>query len=172
VDGQLTDAIWANASRIQFAPAGSPDRPMTLALAQSGTIRFAGLTISDPAIEDTDEVRLYLDINNNQGDPDSADRLFIIRRDGTASVQPGVGTNNDLLTWEANASQTVAVGVAELDGAWAAEILLEDAVLGPMANPIGLMLQITDGVAVISWPEGADPFVASGWDEIANPGCP
>src|SRR5690606_15240728 len=60
VDGQLTQAIWANASRIQFAPAGSPDRPMTLALAQSGTIRFAGLTISDPVIEDTDAVRVYM----------------------------------------------------------------------------------------------------------------
>lgn len=145
---------------------------MTVFLAQSGTIRFIALTISDPVVEDTDEVRIYLDTNRNQGDPDSADRLYIVRRDGTASVQPGVGTNSDLLTWEANASQTVPAGVTEQTGQWAVELLLDEAVTGPLANPFGLMLQITDGAAVISWPEDADPFVANTWEFVANPGCP
>lgn len=172
VDGQLTDAIWAAASRIGFTPPGSPDRPMTLYLAQSGTLRFAGMTSTDPVVEDTDEVRLYLDTNRNQGDPDSADRLYIIRRDGTASVQPGVGTNSDLLTWEANASQMAPAGVAEQNGQWAFEVTLEEAVVGPLANPFGLMLQITDGAAVFSWPEDGDPFVANTWEFVANPGCP
>jgi serine/threonine protein kinase len=172
VDGQLTDAIWAAASRIGFTPTGSPDRPMTVYLAQSGNNRFMALVISDPTVDETDEARIYLDTNRNQGDPDSADRLYVVRRDGTAVVQPGAGTNGDLLTWEANASQTVPVGVAEGNGQWIAELLLDETVVGPLANPFGFMLQITDGVTVFNWPEGADPFVATAWDTVANPGCP
>jgi eukaryotic-like serine/threonine-protein kinase len=175
IDGQLTDAVWASASSESFVPEGAPGRTMTLYTAQAGNERFLALAIADPTVDDTDEVRIYLDTNRNQGDPDSADRLYIIQRNGAAVVQPGVGTNRDLLTWEANASQdvTAAVGVAEAQGGyWIVELHITPAAVPSLANPFGLMLQITDGVTVFSWPENADPFQANAWQPVANPACP
>jgi eukaryotic-like serine/threonine-protein kinase len=173
IDGQLTDAIWATASSVSFVPEGSQGRTMTLYLAQAGNERYLALAIADPTVDDTDEVRIFLDTNNNQGDPDSADRLYIIQRNGTAVVQPGVGTNRDQLTWEANASEEAAAGVAEAQGGyWIVELHLDPEAVPTLANPFGIMLQITDGVTVFTWPEEANPFRADDWEPVANPSCP
>ena len=165
--------MWTAANRTTFAPENNPEPVTTLYLAQAGPTRYFALLSPDPVEDETDEVRLFVDTNRNQGDPDSADRLYVIQRNGTAVVQPGVGTNGDLLTWEANASEVVTVGVEEAEGGyWIVELGIDTGAIPTLANPFAFMLQITDSVTVFTWPEEADPFVTADWQAVANPVCP
>ena len=71
------------------------------------------MLFNDPAVDSSDEMRLGFDVTLNGGDPDSSDCFFILRRDGTAEVGAGIGSNVDGLSWDSSYSSgswTAVVG--------------------------------------------------------------
>jgi hypothetical protein len=121
-------------------------------------------------------VQVYVDTNHNLGDPDVADRLFEVRRDGTLALYQGLGNNADGLAWETEPLVsdiwTAAVGSPSTNQ-WVVEMEVDTVIEGiALADPYGMMLEVLYGDEAVVWPEGAIPINAATWANVDNPLCP
>ncbi|NKQ36956.1 MAG: protein kinase [Chloroflexi bacterium] len=173
IDGIFSPGEWPGAPAFQYS---SPDRPGELVevyLARDATNVYMAHLISDPTNDLTDSLKVYFDVNGNKGDPDSPDRFFQIVRDGTKSVQAGIGNNFDGLTWNPMVSNDWEAQIGEQPGQWVVEMSIDQALLlTGLSNPFGLMEQTLFTGSQLTWPEGADSIILDGWQPISNAVCP
>lgn len=136
---------------------------------------YIAYLINDAANDSSDAARVYIDTNNNGGDPDSVDRFFQVNRNGDRLIWKGIGNNVDGQNWNSSyVSPNWKSAVKEAgNGQWAVEIEINAAnELNGLANPFGLMAEVyfTGDTAV--FPTAAIGTQANTWGDIANPACP
>ena len=173
LDGQLTDGVWAIASDFNFASPANPARTVSVYVARGEDAHYYAVAVDDATVDDEDAVVLSFDANRNLGDPDTADRRFIVQRQGEATIYSGLGNNTDGLSWESFTSEQWSVGVSPADETpWVLEMIVENAELAGMSDPFGLMVEVLFGDEAVPWPEDALRLDAATWGEIDNPDCP
>lgn len=137
---------------------------------------YLAFLINDPTFNPSDSLRLYFDTTGNGGDPDSADRFFLIVRDGSAkAVQAGIGSNSDNQNWNSNySSNNWMAEIGEPGGnQWVVEMQINAAAeMAALADPFGMMVQALFTGALATWPEGASSTNASTWQGVNNASCP
>jgi serine/threonine protein kinase len=171
VDGNLTDETWAGGPAVTIP---DPQRALRAFLNKGPEALYFAFLLEDSTANQEDAVRLYIDANRNQGDPDTADRLIEVRRDGTLTVFNGIGNNTDGQNWEPLTTEAVTarVGAPTLNQ-WVAEMAVDTTEeLQALANPYGAMVEIFLGETTATWPEDADPADAGTWSPVENPACP
>ena len=173
IDGIFTPGEWPGAPLFQYS---SPDRPGELVdvyMARDATNIYMAHLISDPTTDPTDSLKVYFDVNGNKGDPDSPDRFFQIVRDGTMTLQAGIGSNFDGLTWNPMVSTDWSAAIGESPGQWVVEISIDQPLLlTSLSNPFGLMEQTLFTGSQLTWPDGANSNLLDNWQPIGNVVCP
>lgn len=175
INGIFNPAEWPGQPFAQFQPEGNDGGLTQVYLGRNGQNLYLVFLVNDTDNEATDQVQLYFDTLGNGGDPDAADRAFLVNRDGSLSQQAGVGSNSDGSTWDLNYVSTNWTAVTgEAAGVqWVAEIEIEQGLEMPaLAATFGLMLQTvyTDATAV--WPDDAAPTDVNSWQAVDNTTCP
>lgn len=170
IDGRIADAAWTSGAAFDF---GEPGRTVAVYMVKVAADPYFAAVINDGALNDDDIVRIYLDFNRNQGDPDESDRLLEVRRDGGTTLWRGLGSNVDGLAWEPTSSDqwSAAVGAPGF-AQWVAELHVQTGSDFPnLGNPFGMMVEVLYGDAIAVWPEGATATDLDEWVAIDNPVC-
>ncbi|HRN67773.1 MAG TPA: protein kinase [Promineifilum sp.] len=177
IDGSLSIGVeWPGTPLFTFQPAVvGPERIVRVYGVRTGTQLYFAYLINDNVKEASDAARLYIDTTNNGLDPDSADRMFQVNRNGDTLVWPGIGSNIDGQGWDATYSSpnwSSAVGEPG-SGQWVVEMSINIAAeLGTLADPFGLMAEVFYSGDTSAYPSAASSSQANTWQDIGNPACP
>jgi len=172
IDGVFNSAEWPAAPLVQFSAPSNPARRVTLYGSKNAAAYYLAALLNDPAADTSDDVRIGYDVTQNGGDPDSSDRFFIVRRDGTSEVWAGIGSNNDGLSWDSGYTSSNWTAVAgESAGQWVVEIQISAAEMPALANPYAMMAQGQSTSDVATWPGSAFGNDPGGWQGVVNPVC-
>lgn len=169
LDGTLAGGEWNNAtigSMSVNALSGADLLGFT-----NGNMHYFAFEVADDSDENTDSVRLYLDLNANGGDPDSADRQLLIGRDGSQQFSLGSGTNSDGNTWT----------LATVPGDWQISAVSDDGIIWSVeigvptsdaSAPFGMMGEtLFTGTGLAQYPPNAASGTLSTW-RFAQPQAP
>lgn len=170
VDGVITPEEWPAAPFV-FALSGNPARTVTVYAAKTATGLYLGFISNDGTFEASDSLRLYFDVLNNGGDPDTPDRFIQLGRDGARTIQAGIGSNSDGETWDITYTSTFWVAAIDPGGAdWRVEVLINTPEEMPaLTAPFGLMVQnLFSGEGMANWPETGVFDQADTWRKIDN----
>ncbi len=176
IDGTLNIGIeWPGTPLFTFQPAVvGAERIVRVYGVRDATYVYFAYLINDNVPEASDAARLYTDTTNNGLDPDSADRMFQVNRNGDTLVWPGIGSNTDGQGWDATYSSSnwsSAVGEPG-SGQWVVEMAINAAAeLGTLADPFGLMAEVFYSGDTSLYPPAASSTQANTWQDIGNPLC-
>jgi serine/threonine protein kinase len=176
LDGVMQPEEWGPAPAVEFGPQGSPEYNVAVYILKNTVGLYLAFQIEDPTFNElTDSLRVYFDVTNNAGDPDSADRFFQITRDGTTTVQAGTETNTDSLDWDNSySSNNWSAVVGEPGGnSWVVEMAIDAAEVPVLmdGNPFGMMSMVLYTGLLHSWPVGSVTDDAGTWQEVDNQVC-
>ncbi|HRQ38436.1 MAG TPA: protein kinase [Chloroflexota bacterium] len=175
IDGVFNPAEWPGLPLAQFSPVGNPSALAQVYMGRNGQNLYLVFLVNDATNDPTDAVQAYVDTLGNGGDPDAADRVFVVQRDGVTAVQAGIGSNSDGLTWNVaytstnwNAASGEAAGVQ-----WVAEMQINVAAEIPALAPTyGLMFQVLYPVETAVWPTDANTVNVNTWQLVDGAACP
>ena len=178
VDGIVTVVEWGSEPAFTFAPDDDPTRLVKGYVRWVSDQLYLAYEIADPSVNQAiDSLRVYFDVTNNDGDPDSADRFFQIVRDNTLTARPGIDTNADGLDWASDYESLNWNAVVADSGvdSWSIEIQIDASSEMPgllAGNPYGTMtlVQYTGSLGI--WPTAAVSNDAGTWQDVANILCP
>lgn len=170
IDGDLADAAWTVEPPIVVNQSG---RTMQIYLMKDNENLYQAFLVEDATVNPQDAIRIYYDVNRNLGDPDAADRLIEIFRDGTVNIYAGQGNNADGLAWQPFTTDAVVVEAGAPSGAqWSAELGLNMGSDFPApSNPYGMMVEFLFEGDAINWPQDANTNDFGSWTPIENPAC-
>ncbi|MEW5988491.1 MAG: protein kinase [Chloroflexota bacterium] len=174
LDGVFNAAEWGDTPLFTYSLEELPERLVEVYFVRDATQLYLAFRLHDTTDDVTDSLRLYVDTTRNEGDPDTADRFFQIGRDGTLTIQAGIGSNADGQHWDAtySSSNWTAVLGEPGTGEWVVEMAVGAAEVGALANPFGLMSQVlftNEGLA--DWPAEAINTDAATWQDVDNVTC-
>lgn len=173
IDGNFDPAMWT-APLAQYAPDDNAAAMTQVYLGRFGQNLYVVFLVNDGANEANDQVQVYFDTLGNGGDPDAADRLFLVSRAGNSDIQAGIGSNSDGQTWNPDYTSTnwdFALGGSAAQ--WVAEIEIgQSAEMPSLANPFGLMVQTFYTSDSAAWPDGANSFDVDTWQGVNDVSCP
>ncbi|MBP6470118.1 MAG: protein kinase [Chloroflexi bacterium] len=175
LDGNYNPAEWPNSPQIQFQPEGDLSGLVQGYLGRNGNTMYLAWLINDVTNDPSDSLRLYFDTTRNLGDPDTADRFFQVVRDGSLSVQAGIGSNSDGQGWNAGYSSSNWTAVLGEPGSnqWVIEMSIDIAAEMPaLANPYGQMVQVLYTGKLATWPTGGISNNANTWQGVNWLPCP
>lgn len=177
IDGVFSPVEWPPSPQIQFQPEGSvgPANLVQGFLGRNGNTLYMAWLINDPTNNPSDSLRLYFDTTGNGGDPDTSDRFFQIVRDGTLSVQAGIGSNSDGLDWNPGYSSSNWTAVIGEPGTaqWIVEVEIDiGAEMPALTNPYRMMAQVLFTGQMAIWPPAAISNNANTWQGVNWPSCP
>jgi serine/threonine protein kinase len=175
IDGSYNPAEWPAQPIAQFSPNGNPARLVQVYMGRNGQNIYLAFLVNDTNDDDDDTVQVYFDTLDNGGDPDAADRMFAVQRNGDSFEQAGIGSNSDGLTWNLDYTSTNWTAVtSNLPGLqWVAEMQINQAAEMPsLTNPFGLMFQALYPANAAVWPENANPVNLNTWQSVDSPACP
>lgn len=175
IDGIFNPAEWPGAPLAQYNPVGNPGALVQVYVGRNGQNLYLAFLVNDATNNPTDAVQAYVDTLGNGGDPDAADRVFIVQRDGVTAVQAGIGSNSDGLTWNlAYTSTNWSAASGEAAGVqWVAEIAINVvAEIPALAPTYGLMFQTLYPVETAVWPTNANPINVNTWQLVDGAVCP
>ncbi len=169
IDGVITGGEWDNASVGSMsvdALSGADLFGFT-----DGNMLYFAFEVADDTNEGTDSVRLYLDLNANGGDPDSADRQLLVGRDGVQQFSLGSGTNSDGNTWTlGSVPDDWEISAVADDGViWSVEIGVPTSDTSAAFGMMGETLFTNTGLA--AYPSGAVGSTLSTW-RFSQPQAP
>ena len=177
LDGIMQPNEWGLVPFVEFGPDGSPENQVTAYFLKDAANYYLAFQIGDLTVNTaTDSLRLYFDVTNNAGDPDSTDRFFQITRDATLTIQAGRENNADSLDWDAGyVSNNWEAAVGEPGGnSWVIEMRIDAAEMPLLAdgNPFGMMSTVLYNGIIYNWPDGTISDNAGTWQLIDNQVCP
>jgi hypothetical protein len=174
IDGTFNPVEWDDLPLIEFAPVDDPAELVQVYFGRDTGKLYLAFLINDSTNDLTDSLRLYFDTTGNRGDPDTADRFFLIVRDGTLVVQAGIGSNSDNQIWNSDyTSNNWTAVIGEQPGQWVVEMEIDAAAeMGSMANPFGMMIQVLYTGNLATWPEGGATNNPGSWQPVDNVTCP
>jgi hypothetical protein len=177
LDGVIEVGEWGAEPLFEFAPDDDAARRVQGHMVWAGDQLYIAFIIADPTNNQlTDSLKVYLDANNNAGDPDAPDRFFQITRDGTLTIRAGIGTNVDSLDWDPDyESDNWLATVGEPGGdQWIVEMQIDAPNELPVllsGQPFGMMTLVLYTGSQGIWPEGAISNDAGTWQEVNNEIC-
>lgn len=175
IDGIFNYGVeWTGAPLYQFQPGADSSRLVQVYFTRDAGRLYMAFLINDATTNVTDALRVYLDVNNNGGDPDTADRNFQITRDGAISVWSGVGTNTDGAEWNTTyTSNAWSANIGETGAnQWVVEIQIDvNSEVPALANPFAVMNQVLYTGELATWPLTAVSGQANTWADIGNVLC-
>jgi serine/threonine protein kinase len=173
IDGVFNPAEWPPVPMAQFAAASNPARSAEMYVSKDASNYYVAILVNDPVVDPTDTVRTGFDVNNSGGDPDGADRFFIVNRNGTSEVWAGTGSSSDSLLWDSSySSGNWLPVVGEATGQWVIEMQISGVELIGITDPYGMMAQAQSTSEIATWPGTADSNSLSSWQPVVNPACP
>jgi hypothetical protein len=171
IDGTFQPSEWPAAPLAQFAAPDNPARIVQLYMVKDSANYYLAYLVNVPT-DDSGEVRTGFDVNGIGGDPDGADRFFIVRRDGSSEVWSGTGSSSDSLLWDSSyTSGSWSSAVGESTAQWVVEMQISSAELASMSNPFNMMAQSQTTGSAATWPGSAFANDLSTWQAISNPSC-
>jgi hypothetical protein len=177
VDGIFNPNEWPAEPAYSFIPDGDISQQVQVYLVWVTNQLYSAVLVSDATNDQaTDSVKIYYDVNNNLGDPDSADRFYQIIRDGTMTIRAGIGTNDDGRDWNSDyTSDNWNAVTGELGGSgWLVEMQIDASLEMPdmlLGQPFGQMILVLYTGSQSVWPDGAISNDAGTWQQLANPVC-
>jgi len=173
IDGLFQPSTWPAAPFAQFSALTNPSRQVEFYFVKNSGSLYLAFLISDPVNDPTDQLRVFFDTLDDQGDPDASDRVILINRDGTSEVWAGIGSNSDSELWDSTYSSTNwTVAVSDSGSQWVVEMEVDATAEMPgLTNPFGMMSQVQFTGDLATWPTGADGNNASTWQAVDNPNC-
>ncbi|MCI0644472.1 MAG: protein kinase [Chloroflexi bacterium] len=176
IDGSVQVTEWGTTPLFTFQPPGDPSRQVQVYVVKDASSLYLAFIINDPTSDPAiDSLKLYFDATNNAGDPDSADRFFQVIRDGTLTIQAGIGTNTDGQDWTSHTSTNWTAVVGEPGGSrWVVEMDIDLAEMPVLqdGNPFAGMILVLYVGSQQSWPAGAITNNAGTWQDFNNVVCP
>ena len=172
INGVFDSSEWPAVPLAQFSSTTNPARQVQLYLSKDSNNYYLAYLINDPAVDPNDSVRTGFDSNGGGGDPDGADRFFIVNRNGSSEVWAGIGSSSDSLLWDSSyvsGSWTSAVG--ESAAQWVVEMQISSLELVSLANPFGMMAQVQSATDLATWPGSADSNNLGTWQPVNNTTC-
>ena len=164
---------WPASPMAQFTAATNPARQVQLYFVKNAGNYYLAYLINDPVVDPTDALRVGFDTNASGGDPDVADRYFIINRDGTSEVWAGIGSSSDSLLWDSSYTSSDWDAVVGGSAAqWVVEMEISAAELTSLSNPFGMFSQAQSTADLATWPLGADANTLDFWQAVVNTSCP
>jgi hypothetical protein len=162
---------------VEFGPEGLPENKVSAYFLKDAANYYLAFQIGDLTFNEfTDSLRIYFDVTNNAGDPDSTDRFFQITRDNTLTLQAGTANNVDGLDWDAGyVSNNWEAVVGETGGnSWLVEMRVDTAEMPLLAdgNPFRMLSTVLYNVLIHNWPNGSISDNAGTWQIIDNQPCP
>ncbi len=173
IDGVYDPSTWPSTPFAEFSSLTNPARSVQSYFVENTQYLYMVYLINDPVNDATDQLRVFMDVLGNQGDPDAADRLLLVDRDGNWEVWAGIGSNSDFQLWDDSyeASNWI-VTTSDSGSQWVVEVQIDaTAEMSGLANPFGMMAQSQFTSALATWPNGANGNDASTWQEVTNPDC-
>ncbi len=177
VDGSITSQEWGDIPLLEYRHGQEDERIVVFYGLHDSNRLFVSAIVEDPFWDlASDFFGVYIDANNNSGDPDSADRYFQVGRDGSLIMWRGVGDNTDGEGWQPSLDIVNWTAYAAGSGvnSWLIEMEIDLASEMPelLSRPdFGMMIeaQLTDGEG--KWPEDADNMQLSSWQPIVIGAC-
>lgn len=174
IDGIFDITEWPGSTLFQFQPEGSSGNLVQVYGVRDTTNLYLVFLINDETDDPNDSLRLYFDVTDNGGDPDSADRFFQITRDETLVVQAGRGSNSDGQDW--NSSYTSGNWDAQIGASgsnqWVIEMQIDIAAEMPaLANPFAIMTNVLYTGELATWPPGAVSNNLTTYQGVNNANC-
>jgi len=174
IDGIFDITEWPY-KLVNFASASNPADSVEVYLAQdAGNLYMAYLVNTGMQAAD-DGVQVYFDTLRNGGDPDTADRAFIVGRDGSMEIAAGIGSNSDGQNWNIGYTSTNWTSAVSDSGGgqWVAEMQINKAAeMNSLTDPYALLTQVLFAADTASWPEDGDGNIATTWQGVGYPACP
>lgn len=174
IDGDFQVTEWPASPSFEFQPDDNQARLVQVYVGRDTANYYWAFLINDDTPDASDSLRLYVDVTNNGGDPDTADRFFQIGRDDSKAVWAGIGSSSDGQNWNSNyTSDDWTAVIGEPGGSqWVVEMSVAAVELNALANPFGLMAQVVYTDDFVIWPEGATGTAPDGWQDVNNAVCP
>ena len=174
IDGFFDAAEWPY-ELTQFAsPTNSVDT-VNLYLSQDADTLYIAYLVNTATHGTDDGIILYVDTLHNGGDPDTADRAFIVKRDGTTAILAGMGGSDDGQLWDdgySSSNWTAVVG-EQSSRQWAAELQINiTAEMRPLTNPYRMLTEVTFAADTALWPTDGNKDDLSMWNGVEHPACP
>jgi serine/threonine protein kinase len=177
LDGSVTTLEWGIEPFLAFVPEQDNQRRVFVYGFRNAEKLYLAAVIGEltPDI-DSDSFAIYFDTNDSSGDPDSADRLFYVGRNGTMSLWSGIGDNQDGETWEqlfdgqSWTAYTADVGT----NSWSLEMEIDLAAEMPqiLVGPsFGSLILVDFTGSQATWPEGADTTNTGTWQRVLSDSC-
>jgi eukaryotic-like serine/threonine-protein kinase len=178
IDGVIQVTEWGVSPTFTFMPGDDVTRRVSVYVIKGVETLYLAAVVVDPVADpNTDALHIYVDANNNAGDPDSADRYFTVVRNGTTITRAGRGNNSDGQGWDDPApSEAWSAQTGEPGGnRWVLEAAFDLPGIMPQLvgdNAFAAMLRVayTDRQGV--WPTGAEPDNAGTWRGFTSVLCP
>jgi hypothetical protein len=166
-------STWPETSFTQFFAPTNPSRQVQVYFVKNSGNYYLAFLMNDPVDDPTDQLRVSFDTLGDQGDPDAADRLLHVNRNGTWEVWSGIGSNSDSQLWDSTySSSNWTVEASDSGSQWVVEIEIDGAAEMPaLVNPFGMMSQVQFTPALATWPVDADGNNAGTWQLVNNPDC-
>ena len=174
IDGIFDITEWPY-KLVNFASTGNPADSVEVYLAQDANNLYMAYLVNTGMLGVDDGVQVYFDTLRNGGDPDTADRAFIIKRDGTLAIAAGIGSNSDGQNWNSGYTSTnwdAVVGDTG-GGQWVAEMSInKTAEMNVLTDPYAMLIQVLFAADTASWPQDGEANSVSEWQGVGNPACP
>ncbi len=173
IDGVFNITEWPN-QLVSFTSTSNPADAVEVYLVQDASNLYMAYLINTAMVGTNDSVQVYFDTLRNGGDPDTADRAFIMGRDGSMAIEAGLGSNSDGFAWDSGYSSTNwNAAVSEGSGQWVVEMeIIKSAEMGALTDPYAMLVQVLFAAGTASWPEDGDVNSATTWQGVGNPICP
>lgn len=174
INGSFNPAEWPPLPLAQFNAPDSANGLVQVFMGRHEQRVYLAILMNDTTNDLNDAVQIYIDTLGNGGDPDAADRSFMVQRNGTVAVQAGIGSNSDGALWNSAYTSTNWTAVAsDLPGVqWVAEVEINQVLeLPALANTFGLMFQVAYPVETAVWPDEATSANVTSWQAIDTTSC-
>jgi hypothetical protein len=174
IDGNFEPSTWPSTPFAIFTAPTNPARRVEVYFVKNGQYLYLAYLMNDPVNDATDQLRVSFDALGNQGDPDAADRLLLVDRDGDWEVWAGIGSNSDFQLWDSTYSGSNWIVMTSDSGSqWVAEIQIDvNSEMTGLTDPFNMMSQVQFTSALATWPTGANGNDATTWQSATNPACP
>ena len=174
VDGDLKLTEWPGTPLIQFAPETAPNNVVRVYFVRDRTNLYLAFVVNDPDNNSDDAIRVFFDTTRNGGDPDSADRYFLLQRNNPSQILAGLGGNNDNNAWDDTytSSNWEAQAAEASANQWVVELRIDaNAEMGALSNPFGMMLTALFTSEQANWPKEAISSTLDSYQAIDNIVC-
>jgi hypothetical protein len=133
---------------------------------RDATTLYVAAIIDDATVNNNDAFQLGVDVNKNSGDPDTADRLFEIKRIGTTQASGGFGTNDNGRGFTVALTPTFTAAATQSAGGFVVEMAVPLTDIGSPTTSIRAFLgAATVGGPAVTCPAGANVDDIATWED-------